>query len=385
MGLLVCLTCPFPSTVYLTLTYISSHANAVDKNEDGDYLFSGRFLDTIFKISGKDGSVLWRLGGVNSSFNLDGFNFSRQHDSRFYGYHDGKELITFLDNASDLADNTSSYSSALIVELDHSANPPTASVYKRIVRPDGGLTKSRGNFQTLPNGNSFVCWSGNSYLSEHDADGQVVMEARFLGGRLTTYRAYKGGFVGAPAEDPAIKAFTYGVTSAKSTTVIYVSWNGATEVATWRFHAVKNGKNVVIGEKSRTGFETMFQAEGYYPNVHAEGIAADGSSLGASDSVTVARPDDWKHHSSPQQPIENLDKTSSPVPDQEKLSDKRRLQTLITALSTRPSGFVMLGVLAMSIGIIFCVGRLLLGRKSSSSLKRGLASTLSRSASPLSS
>ena len=63
-----------------TLTTIR-HMNSVDKNDDGDYMISARYTNAIYKISEKDGSLLWTLGGLNSDFELEkGFNFSRQHD-----------------------------------------------------------------------------------------------------------------------------------------------------------------------------------------------------------------------------------------------------------------------------------------------------------------
>ena len=58
------------------------HANSVDKFPDGDYLFSGRHSDTVYKISHKDGSIVWRLSGrgENGNFELSD-HFSGQHDA----------------------------------------------------------------------------------------------------------------------------------------------------------------------------------------------------------------------------------------------------------------------------------------------------------------
>ena len=281
---------------------------------------------------------------------------------------------------------TSNHSSALIVEIDHAATPPTASVIQRIIRPDEGLSRSRGNHQRLPNGNAFVCWSDNAYFTEHDPEGQLVMEARFISHRLTTYRAYKSDFVGNPTEKPAVKAFAYGTTLERSTLVVYVSWNGATEVAVWRFHSVIDGESVVIGEMNRTGFETMFQADGYYPNVYAEALAADGSSLGNSESETVIQPQDWAMNGSPHRP-DSSKPESSPhsVQDavQEEISRPQQLQTLLNELSTRPSSFVVLGVAAASVGVLYSCGRILLGGRSLRQVRRGLKGTLSRSSSPI--
>lgn len=56
------------------------HPNSVDKDSEGNYLLSGRFTDTIYKID-PAGNIVWRLGGKNSTFSLLGFNFSKQHDA----------------------------------------------------------------------------------------------------------------------------------------------------------------------------------------------------------------------------------------------------------------------------------------------------------------
>ena len=57
------------------------HINTVDKNRDGDYLVSARHTLAVYKLSGKDGRILWTLQGADSTFRLDGFNFSSQHDA----------------------------------------------------------------------------------------------------------------------------------------------------------------------------------------------------------------------------------------------------------------------------------------------------------------
>lgn len=141
---------------------VDSHANSVDRNSNGDYLLSARHTDCIYKISGHDGSIIWRLGGLNSTFTLADFTFSRQHDARFVpseDRHDGKELISFLNNAADSHHNTSATSAAYLVEVD--TNGGTARLSKQWLRPDGKLGVYRGNVQFLDNGSVFVYWGDN--------------------------------------------------------------------------------------------------------------------------------------------------------------------------------------------------------------------------------
>lgn len=268
------------------------HGNSVEKNADGDYLLSSRFTDTIYKISGKDGSILWRLGGSLSSFTQD-FQFSRQHDARWLSIDGHKERISFLDNSADDRVQTANHSSARVVELDTKAM--SVKAVKTITRPDNGLTRMRGNHQTLANGNSFICWSENSYISEHDSDGKIVMEAKFASLRFVTYRAYKFNYTAESNEPIAVKSLAYGPSATFSTTAIYVSWNGATEVGTWRFKNAKDDS--VIGEKMKTGFETTFHGSKFESAIYVEAIARNGSVIGKSESIQTVIPVDWENES----------------------------------------------------------------------------------------
>ncbi len=73
-------------------------------------------------------------------------------------------------------------------------------------------------------------------------------------GDVQNYRGFKFNWTGAPTEDIAIVSLAHG-----ESTMIDVSWNGDTQTNIWRFWGVdKNGKEGVIGEETRHGFETGF-------------------------------------------------------------------------------------------------------------------------------
>ncbi len=202
------------------------HGNSLDRNDDGDYLVCARHTDAIYKISGVDGQIMWRLGGVSTDFAQD-FLFARQHDARFLPSDDGgkTELISFFDNGGDEYSRLSNQSAGLVVRLDTTSSPMTARVEKQYRRPDGNTTDVRGNFHMLPNGNVVGGWSGPSYVSEHTADGKVVLEARFKSDRFVTYRTYKFNFTGTPSEPPVVHSSVFGTSSELSTTVTHVSWS----------------------------------------------------------------------------------------------------------------------------------------------------------------
>lgn len=59
------------------------HGNAVELDSDGNYLISFRHTNSIYKIDGVTGNVIWKLGGKNSSFVFtNDLGFSGQHDIR---------------------------------------------------------------------------------------------------------------------------------------------------------------------------------------------------------------------------------------------------------------------------------------------------------------
>ncbi|KAF2763658.1 hypothetical protein EJ03DRAFT_322583 [Teratosphaeria nubilosa] len=272
------------------------HMNSVEKNGHGDYLISARWTNAIYKISGQTGKVLWRLGGTRSSFMPEGFNFSRQHDAQWLDYDDDFETISFLDNAADPNSRTANISSVLIVDLDKRSRPPTATVLSRIWRPDGKLSLQRGNYQRFPNsGNTLASWSDNAYMTEHDEDGRMVLEARFRSDRFVTYRSYKFNFTGAPSEPIAVKSLAFGESAEAAVTVVYVSWNGATEVREWRFYGRHEfgEEKVVLGVKGKSGFETVFQKNGWFAQVWVEGIDAKGEVLGCSEWEGTVAPGEW--------------------------------------------------------------------------------------------
>lgn len=267
-----------------------SHLNSIDKDDHGNYLVSARATDTIYLVNSQ-GSILWRLGGQNSSFQQD-FTFSRQHNARFRKQTKAHMVISFFDNAADDSGNwepTADSSSLVIVGLDLDAM--TATLYHRHKRPDGGLSQAKGNVQYLPNGNILGGWGENAYVTEYSKPGgKIVYEASFASTRFANYRAYKMEFTAHPNSIPDTKAFATANARGELTTSIYVSWNGATEVVQWSYYSysAKGGVGHVahIGDAKKTGFETILNIVGYYPIVFVEAIDVFGNSL-ANSSLEI--------------------------------------------------------------------------------------------------
>lgn len=278
-----------------------SHANSIDKTASGDYLLSGRDTSTIYLISGVDKRIIWRLGGKYSNWTLP-MPFSNQHDARVQSENATTMVISLFDNAinpSNPSKKSSTCSSTLLLALDKATW--NATVLSSYTRPDGGFTRIRGNFQMLPGGASHAHWSGNNYMSEYDASGRKVLEAQLASHRFESYRSYKFNWTGFPTEEPAIKAFAYGKMPARATTAMYVSWNGATEVAFWHFYSVEHRSEVYnsrepIASVAHTGFETVAMVDGFVEHVMAIAVDADGKKLGESKVVSTEAPVFWGYN-----------------------------------------------------------------------------------------
>ncbi|KAL5335269.1 ASST-domain-containing protein [Aspergillus crustosus] len=283
------------------------HVNSADKNSVGEYLLSARFTNTIYYLS-KEGEIVWRLGGKLNDFDMD-FVFSKQHHARFVESNGTHHLISFMNNGADELEAEEDVSSALYVQLDTAATPMIARVVKRINRPDGSLTRLRGNVQTLSNGNTFIGWSESGYHSEHDTEGKVLMEAKFVSTRLSSYRSYKYPFTGRPRTPPDVASSVYGTDETDLTTIFHVSWNGATDIASWNFYARSSENNdpILIGHTTKIDFETMYIADGYLDWVSVEALDKEGNHLGKSEVHRTRTPSNWQ--------LAGFQSESNPGPD----------------------------------------------------------------------
>ncbi|KAF9886011.1 hypothetical protein FE257_012067 [Aspergillus nanangensis] len=346
------------------------HVNSVDKNAAGDYLLSARFTNTLYLVSGEDGHIIWRLGGKFSDFVQD-FTFSKQHHARFVESNATHTTVSFLNNASDELEQGEDTSAALYVQVDTSVSPMTARLLNRYNRPDGGLTRLRGSVQTLPNGNVFVGWSERGFQSEHSPDGKVLMQASFASTRFSTYRSYKFPFIGRPTTPPDVVASVYGTEEADLTTIFHVSWNGATDIATWKFYArvAADGLPVLIGNTTKFEFETLYIADGYLDWVSVEAVDKDGNVLGTSEVHRTRAPDNWLFAGfqgdikpTPDDPSILFGKTTQAVEDVEDPVDEYS-QAKEAAKAVYKAYEVIRGVggLLIFISIICSVGGLLAG------------------------
>ncbi|KAI1331511.1 Arylsulfotransferase-domain-containing protein [Xylariaceae sp. FL0255] len=274
------------------------HMNSVEKLPDGNFLVSSRHLHSIFLLDGKSAEVKWVLGGKRSHFrdvteNGSGI-FRWQHNARLTA----PNRITLFDNHDVFNgfcnDPAKGCSRGLEIEFDD--KDMTFRVVNEWYHPQGLISASRGGVHRVPNGNTLIAWGQNPSYTEHAPDGEVVMDIQR--GRVLpmdhgitnviTYRAWKSDWIGKPKYPPSIATHT----DENSTTSVYVSWNGATEVDSYVLLGSNsteelNGRDAIIAKSKRLGFETSFKLDKKIAYARIAALDTNGAILGFTSGVNT--------------------------------------------------------------------------------------------------
>jgi hypothetical protein len=251
------------------------HVNSIAIAPDGDLLVSARNTFAVYKISRKDGRVIWRLGGTKSDFRMGrGTTFAWQHDARF---HEEGRVVSIFDNA--VGPGRPNQSRVIVLALDEKRMRATLE-HEYTHRPSL-YARAMGNAQLLDNGDYLAGWGTEPWVTEYAADGTVRFDARLPPGG-ESYRAFRFPWVGRPAEPPVLKPHP------TTPSTLYASWNGSTELATWQLktgQAANALRQAAVSPKR--GFETALQLP--KSARYAEAVALDlhGSPLGTSGPVRL--------------------------------------------------------------------------------------------------
>lgn len=252
---------------------------------------SSRHAYAIYKISARDGSILWRLGGKKSDFRMDAnTHFSAQHDARCLSQNETHMVISLMDNAVGIYEGyiTNSNSRGLILSVNTEAMTATEIMHYDHPYGVGGYADGRGNVQILPNGNAFVSWKDNCLHSEYSADGQLIAEAEFPAG-LKTYRSFKFPWVGHALAKPDVYSHVIIDENQDLKTAVHVSWNGDTQAGEWRLYKTDSEGTTaeLLNTTRRNGFETVITYEGYVPFVKVDAENWGGANLTRSVSDPI--------------------------------------------------------------------------------------------------
>jgi hypothetical protein len=134
--------------------------------------------------------------------------------------------------------------------------------------------------QSLDGGGAFVGWGGRQpYFTEFAADGRTLFDARFVRPDVESYRAYRSPWRARGEGRPSVVA-----TRTRQHTSVWVSWNGATDVASWRVHPDRGP----VSTWPRRRFETAITLDRRTRAVVVEALDASGAVLASSDRVRAA-------------------------------------------------------------------------------------------------
>jgi arylsulfotransferase ASST len=261
------------------------HVNSIALEGQDRLLLSARNTNALFEIDRHTGRVLWRIGGKASSFAMGPGTLTRgQHQA--VRQRDG--TITVFDNGGSTRFPATPDRESRGLRLRVDETHRTVSLVHQYKHPGTPLfTRSQGSVQLLPGGDTFIGWGGHQpYMTEFAPDGRSDFEASFVPSEEETYRAYRLPWRG--ARPPGRPAVAVGSASGLD---VYVSWNGATDVARWQLLAGATPNLLLpLRTVSWSDFETRVSLPGEAPRyVAVRALDSEGHTLGTSTTVQPSR------------------------------------------------------------------------------------------------
>jgi Arylsulfotransferase (ASST) len=253
------------------------HINSVDPGPAGDVLLSARNTWALYDVDIHSGGFIWRLGGRRSSFTLGpGTAFYWQHDARFQT----GGLISLFDNGSDPPKEKQSR--GLLLRTDTATH--TVSLVRQFANPTNTLlAESQGNALSLPGGNWLLGYGRLPNFTEFDATGHVLLDGT-LGKDVQNFKTFLSPWSGQPRTPPSLAVQPSG----RGAVAIAVSWNGATNVASWRMLAgTSPGTLAPVATVPKAGFQTTITARTVEHYLAVQALDGSGKVIGNSPAVRV--------------------------------------------------------------------------------------------------
>jgi hypothetical protein len=164
-----------------------THANSVEKDQDGNIMVSLRHFNEITKIDYSSGDILWRLGGKRNQFTFpnDPIRFTGQHDIRRVS----ETSVSIFDNGQY---TTPRMSRALEYDLDETNK--VATLAWEYIYDSSMFSNACGSHQYIENGNHLVDFGftngGNfPWMVVVKPDQSKILEVSYPAGYIS-YRAF---------------------------------------------------------------------------------------------------------------------------------------------------------------------------------------------------
>jgi hypothetical protein len=251
------------------------HINSIDVHQNGTTLISARNTWSVYELNSQTGQIMFSAGAKHGTVQMGaGTPTAYQHDATELANGE----ISIFDNGG--VPNVHPQSRGILVKIDPQTDSDT--LLASYEHPRAISSGSQGNIQALPDGNVFIGWGAEPYVSEFSASGQLLFDAH-MPATEESYRSYRFPWTGTPSSIPSIVA---SAASASGPVTAYVSWNGATNVASWRLLAGPSPDQLTaVATVARTGFETELSTPGPETYVVAQALNEAGGVLSTSRTI----------------------------------------------------------------------------------------------------
>jgi MFS family permease len=259
------------------------HVNSIQLIGNDSFLVSMRDTWAVYLVNIRSGHIEWTLGGRASNFKLGPqAAFSWQHDVRLAP---GGIVTMFDDHCCQLTGGgtyvpATGPSRGLVLKLDQQTH--TATLVGQYGEDRDLHADYMGDTQLLPNGDVFVGWGSSEYLSEYSRSGKLLFDGYYPGPDLS-YRQTVEPWVGLPE----LRQLVGAARLADRRTTVYASWNGATQVVSWRVLAGPSASRLAdVANATKSGFETAIplpqRLPQSYKTFEVEALDSSGRVIGAS-------------------------------------------------------------------------------------------------------
>jgi len=235
------------------ISWDAYHINSIQLTGGGSFVTSFRNTWAAYQVNSA-GDVQWTLSG-----NPGISTFALPANARFEFQHDvqllrGNQVSVFDDACCNILGAGKfappiGPSRALVLKLDTTHH--TGSLVAQYTRGSKFNAAFLGSTQVLSNGNVAISWGSQPLFSEVSKTGKVLLDARWPDPDVN-YRVYVQRWTGTPSFAPS-----GAVRKSHGKTTVYASWDGATQVASWRVLGGKDAKRLAtVATKAKNGFET---------------------------------------------------------------------------------------------------------------------------------
>jgi hypothetical protein len=252
------------------------HMNSINLDSDGSWLISSRDTWTIYNVNSATGQVNWRLGGRQPSFKMGpGTTTEWQHDARQLG----PNTYSVFDNGPD---TKHTQSKGLVIKVDLSAG--TATLVHTVKPQTPVFAETQGDIQLLANGDWWVGWGDVNSFAELSPSGRLLYLAHSPGDS-ESYRTLRFNWTGEPTTRPSL-ALRHTASGLR----LYASWNGTTELSSWRVLAGSSPSTLAPTTSAPShGFETALSAPPSAADVAVQALGAHGQVLATSATLAPRR------------------------------------------------------------------------------------------------